>query len=232
MEAGRSQSLGEAAPCRPAGRRVFKPPLNQRRVLRVLWPRSRCEAWEVRNARIDEHIAHKECRLDGVVGEVTSCGVHRVRVGVRRDGVVVGVRTCHQGRRIGSNDGCNDGLGFGRGPRISCHTSVVMGVARRLVVSCRLRGSGDSVIMRRHLGNRQLMGLFTDVLAWRMEGGRDGVGSLSDDTHHTTSGVGEIEGGACATELVTDDLEEKIVLSGGERTSVALYPTNVIVSHE
>ena len=66
-------------------------PLDERRVLGVLRPRSRCEAWEVRDARIDEHVAHEECGLDVVVGLVTSCGVHRVGVGVCGD--AVGVRT-------------------------------------------------------------------------------------------------------------------------------------------
>jgi hypothetical protein len=65
-----------------------------------------------------------------------------------------------------------------------------------------------------------------------MEGRRDRGRTLSHHTHYTTRWVRQVKGGTCATELVTDDLEEKIVLSGGERTSVALYPANVIVSHE
>ena len=204
---------GWARPRREAssGCGSLSPPLDKRRVLRVRRPRGRRKAWEVRDARIDEHIAHKECRLDGVVGEVAACGV---------DGDAGRGRACRLTHvRLVSSGFCRE-----------CIVCVL--VIHLIDVTVSVSWVGDGMGVRGHLGNRQLVGLLTDVLAWRMEGRRDCGRTLSHHTHYTTRWVRQVKGGTCATELVTDDLEEKIVLSGGERTSVALYPANVIVSHE
>ncbi len=105
-------------------------------------------------------------------------------------------------------------------------------VIRLIDVGVSMTWIRDGVGMRGHLWNGQGVSLFTDVLTRWMEGRCDGGGTLSDDTHHTTGGVRQVEGGTCATELIADDLEEEIVLGDGQGASIAFHPANVIVSHE
>ncbi len=105
-------------------------------------------------------------------------------------------------------------------------------VIRLIDVGVSMTWIRDGVGMRGHLWNGQGVSLFTDVLTRWMEGRRNGRGTLSHHTHHTTRRVRQIKRGTCATELIADDLEEQIVLSNGEGASIAFHPANVVVSHE
>ena len=148
-----------------------------------------------RDTRVDEHVAHEQGGLDVIVGLVSACGVEGVRVGVGGDGVVVRVGTCDQRGGVCGDDGGDDGFGLGGGARISCYAAVIVRVGRGEVVSCGLGGGGDAVIVGGHLGNGELVGLFTDVLTWWVERGGNGGGTLSDNTDDASCGVGKVEGG-------------------------------------
>jgi len=128
------------------------------------------------------------------------------------------------------------------------------GGSRRLVqirlVGCRLRSKSvvrilivllidirvsmswirDAVGMGGHLWDGQRMGLRSDVLSWAVERGRDGGGTLTHHTHYTSCWVRKIKRGAGSAKLVANDLKKKIVGGGGEGTTVAEHPADVIVA--